>query len=496
MPNPIPGYTNPGVYVTQSTLPNIGAISSTTLNTLFLASVPSGNFPTSSNQDVFKVNSTSPQTFTLSQSGTISSFAVTNNTYGNSYSISGSGTTVASGFNIATPTTSGNVTVFTVSGLPANTWLRASYSYTTCTPSTMYTFSDFNSLQSVFGPAFSYVNGTPTVTSPCTLAGYLAFINGASLVSCMNITQTASGVTNPGVDLITGIYGTLNIPGIDVFVPLGMDTTYLTAGQSSGPLFSQLSSFLQAQAYNGVYQRAFIGLNQAVASGTNQSLINTCTSIIGDTNSNSRMSLVAPQTVNYNVGLSSTTGTVTGVVPVDGFYMAAAVAGLYAGLPNVAVPLTNKYINGFSGISNQLTTADSNTLQSYGTLIIRQNNVGALRIRQGLTTNVSSWLTQEISISSVGDALSKQLSSALHNSGLIGSPLSVATINGLQSVVNTTLGKAVSSGLIQAFSKLSYSQNPSNPTAVNITFSYSPTIPLNYINVNLTVDSSTGTVTF
>jgi len=498
MSTPILNYQNPGVYVTQSTLPNIGAVSSSAINTLFLASVPSGNFPTNSYQDVFHVtvSGNGPQTFTLSQPGTVSNFSVINNTYGNAYTVSGSGTTVAPGYNVAPATTSGNVTVFTVSGLPSNTWLRASYNYSTCTPSTMYTFGDFNSLQAVFGPAFSYVNGTPTVTSPCTLAGYLAFLNGAELVSCMNITQTASGVVNPGVDLINGIYGTINIPGIDVFVPLGMDTTYLTAGQSGGPLFSNLSAFLQAQAYNGTYQRAFIGLSQAVASGVNQSLINTCTSIIGDTSSNSRMSLVAPQSVNYNVGLNSTTGSVTGNVSVDGFYMAAAVAGLFASLPNVATPLTNKYINGFSSISNQPSTADSNTLQSYGTLMIRQNNTGALRIRQGLTTNVSTWLTQEVSINAIGDSLSKSLATALRDSSLIGSPLTVSTINGIQSVITTTLGSAVSSGLIQAFSNLSYSQSSSNPTSINVTFTYSPTIPLNYINVNLTIDSSTGTVTF
>jgi len=489
---PIPNYQTPGVYVTESTLPNVNAISANALNIAFFAYVPSGNYPTNSYQDVFQTTTSGiPQTFTLTQSGAIaSSFVVYNNTTGYQIAVSGSAGAVASGFNVAYPVTSGNSTTFTVSGFAPNTWINAQYNYSTALPGIIYSFADYNSVQSIFGPAFSYVNGNPTVTSPNTLAAYLAFQNGAQVVSCMNIVST-NGSTS---DFMSAIYSTQTNQTIDVIVPLKFDNAYSTAGGTNGTLFYGLSNYLNAQANNGIYQRAFIGLDGTVASGT-QNLINTCSAITTNLN-NTRVSLVAPQLVTYNPGLNSSTGTTTGVVNIDGLYLTAAVAGLFAGQPNVATPITNKSVNGFVGIPNQISTANSNTLQSYGTTVVRQDRFGNLTVRQGLTTNVSSWLTQEISINAIADSLAHLMTNSLNASNLIGAPLTSSNVASLKSVVQSTLSTAVRTGLIQTYTNIQYGQNPQNPTQVNVSFTYSPTIPLNYIDVVMTIDSNTGTISF
>jgi len=60
--------------------------------------------------------------------------------------------------------------------------------------------------------------------------------------------------------------------------------------------------------------------------------------------------------------------------------------------------------------------------------------------------------------------------------------------------VQGTLINAKASGLIQSYQNLNYTVNPANPTTVNITFQYSPTYPINYIQTTLSLNTQTGTV--
>jgi len=482
---PISNYQTPGVYISQNTTPYPSSVSQNALNVAFFGYTTT--VPTNSYQNTFLVSGTGNNTFTLTQSGTISNFVLTSNVTGSTYTASGSGTTVYSGGNYAPPVTSSGVTTFTVSGINANTWVTASYNYSTVSSGVLYTFNDFQSVQTLFGPAFSYINGTPTVTSPCTLAAYLAFSNGAQLVSLMNI----ASVSGSEADFMSAIQSTQTIEGIDVIVPLKWDTGYNTTNPTTSNLFAPLSNYLTAQANNGIYLRAFIGLGATIS----QSLINTCSQIATALN-NQRVSLVAPNSVYYNPGVNSTTGTVTGNVVIDGFYLAAATAGVFVGQGNVATPITNKFVSGFAGIPNQISTLDSTTLQSYGTTVARQDKYGNIKIRHGLTTNIQNWQTQEISINAIGDQLAKNLYNDLNNSGIIGSPQTVTTYQTLHSIVNSTLTTARNTGLIQAFTNPVFQQSPSLPTAVNVTFQYAPTLPLNYINVTFSVNSSTGEIQF
>ena len=479
------------MYVSQITNPTLTTANPQSLNICLLANA-SGNYPTAPQTDRFLLTSgtSANMTFTLTQSGVVTSgtgVVVTNNTTGTTlvpgvdYTISGTGSattisTILSGSGIA--------------GVGANGWIAVNYNYTTAVTGTTYTFYNFNSVQNTFGPAFTYNNtGAVSINSPATLAAYLAFQNGAQIVSCQNI-PTASGGNEQ--DFLTAVQGLIKNPGIDVIVPLKYDTTYNTS--TSGTLFVGVANFLAAQATNGIYQRAFVGMDSTV-SGTN--LINTVSKIatsISGTLGN-RMTLAVPQQINVNPGLNSVTGYSNTYVTVDGTYLAAALAGLFTGQPDVYVPITHKNVSGVQSIPNQISSSDSTTIQSFGGTVVRQRANGTIYVRHGLTLNTSTWLTQEISINAIGDRLSNNISRVLSNSTLIGSPLTKNTIASLQSTVLATLMRAVNTNLIQSYQNLTYSINPANPTNVVISFSYSPTIPLNYINVNLTVNVQTGTIT-
>lgn len=487
-------YQNPGVYVSQATNPSLTTANPTSLNICFLANA-SGNNPVAPQTDRFLVTSgnTAPMSFALTQSGTVnSSVVVTNNT-------TGAPLTLNTDYTL---TTSNNVTTLTtitggagLAGVGTNGWIAANYNYATAVPGQTYTFYNFNSVQNTFGPAFSYSNnGTVTVNSPATLAAWLAFQNGAQVVSCQNIIS-ASGNAGTEQDFLNAVQGLVTVPGINIIVPLKYDTTYNPGGSGAGTLFAGLNNFLTAQASNGVYQRAFVGMDSTV-SGTN--LINTVSKIatsIGGSGSGNRMTLAVPQQVNINPGLNSVTGASTSYVTVNGYYLAAALAGLFTGQPDVYVPITHKNVNSIQSIPNQISASDSTTIQSFGGTVVRQRADGTIYVRHGLTLNTSNWLTQELSINAIGDRLSGNINTALTNSTLIGSPLTNNTLVSLQSTVLATLMRAVNTNLIQSYQNLTYGTNPANPTSVVVSFEYSPTIPLNYINVTLTVNVQTGTIT-
>lgn len=488
-------YQNPGVYVTQVTNPSLSTANSTSLNICFLANA-SGNNPVAPQTDRFLVvsGSTTANSFALTQSGVVtSSLVVTNNT---------TGTTLVSGTDYSFTTTSGVTTITTITGstniaaLGGAGWIAANYNYASAVPGQTYKFYSFNSVQQTFGPAFNFnsTTGAVSINSPATLAAWLAFQNGAQVVSCQNIIS-ASGNAGTEQDFLNAVQGLTNVPGIDVIVPLKYDTTYNTG--TTGTLFAGLNSFLIAQASNGVFQRAFVGMDSTVTSANLISTVSRITTSLagGSATSGTRMTLAAPQQININPGLNSTTGISTGYITIDGFYLAAVQAGLFTGQPDVFVPITHKVTQGIQSIPNQISSQDSTTLQSLGACVVRQRANGQIYIRHGLTVNTTNWLTQEISINAIGDRLSNNIQKSIDNSELIGSPLTTGTLAALQSTVLATLMRSVNTNLIQSYQNLTYAISPTNPTTVNVSFQYSPTVPLNYINVTLSINSQTGQVT-
>jgi hypothetical protein len=473
----IPGYQTPGVYVQQAPTPIItNAVLSTVPNILFLAYAP--NLPTSNQNDTFLFTSLSGiQTFTLTQSGTISNFVLTNSV---------TGVPLVSGTNYSGPTTVSGVTTFTtISGssfITNTTYLQASYTYTTVSPGLLYTFSNYNSAATVFGQPFVYSGSTPTINSPASLAAFLAFQNGAPQVSLYNIVSSGGSLA----DFLTAIQSFAGSNNFDAIVPLVYDTGYNSS--STGTLFDGLRNFLNAQANNGIFQRTFIGMDSSASPTANIPI-----TIASDMNSG-RVSIVNLPTINYNPGFNSSTGTTTGVVSINGYYVAAATAGMWASQAP-QTPLTNQPVAGFSSISNQLSTSQETTQQSYGVLVVAQRRDGTIYVRHGLTTNTNNWLTQEISINTIGDYVAKNFKNNFVNTNLIGQALTPSVMAAINSLTVGVLNDLKVAGVIQAYTGINIVQDPNLPTRVLVSFLYSPTIPLNYINVTIAINTANGAFT-
>ena len=509
--SPISNYQTPGVYVVQSGT-SLVDVSPSALNIAIVADqVTPGsttdtfyNIPAISGINIGQlstpmVNTTNSGTSVGGTYASYSGYTVTwysgstliNGVYGTNYTIS-----TPNGGPFSYLSTSGTANGI---GLPSGT-VGITYGHNW---GAFGTYQNYNALANTVGLPIS---GT-TISNPAVLAAQFAFQNGASSVSVIPVARIAtsgSGIATTSdwnrafATTITGSDPTylMNTVGVDVVVPLYgfVNTSGTNFGQiipyANGTVASGLNSYLNAQAINGNLQRAFVGVDGTFNQVT-VSALQALASGFGST----RVSLVYPTVVNYNPGINVSTGVLNNTFNIPGYYAAAAVAGTFVGQSSVATPITNKVVNGFNAIPNQISEIDAATnYLPYGITTIRQKRDGNFWILHGLTTNTTSWLTSEISINAIGDALTRQIKNDLVNSQLIGGALTNVTSAAAIGVVQASLTSALANGLIQGYQNLSLAVYPATPTTVNITFQYAPTYPINYIQTTLSLNTQTGTV--
>lgn len=168
----------------------------------------------------------------------------------------------------------------------------------------------------------------------------------------------------------------------------------------------------------------------------------------------------------------------------DGFYLAAAGAGYLSGVPNIAIPLTNKVLSGFSILrSRQFSPLTYQNLAAAGVTSL-QPVAGGGSVVWGLTTTQSGFPEeQEISIVFIRDRIAKSLRQGF--AGFIGQPESQNTIPTLSARALALLNSFVAQGLITDFANLNISRDLSEPRQWNISLAVQPVYPINWIYIKV-----------
>lgn len=333
-------------------------------------------------------------------------------------------------------------------------------------------FRDLDNVRTKYGKPLSTA-ATPTVLSNITLAAQLAFRNGADRVYCVAVeTNDVQGFS----DAFEKLEG---IEEISVIVPvtggLSADTTEDIAGE--------LLAFLERQATLGNLIRGFVGFDGKV-NNLNSSYFSSFAQGIN----NSRMTVVAPS----RFSLQTSSGRLT----VGGPFAAAAVAGLHAGL-EVQMPLTRKQLEySLKGVEDRFTGQEMINLQAAGVLVLSQDGTGPVVVRHGLTTDMTSPYSREISVVAARDRLRDLVYNTLVSAGILGSPITANTPEIVVANITGALELAKGATLIFDYSDVKYRIPTSNPTAIEVRFAYRPTMPLNYILVQFSVDTASSAVTF
>lgn len=372
----------------------------------------------------------------------------------------------------ATAATADDTTTITRVGtgaIPTGAYVTVSYSYADPSYYNVARFASYEDVRAVYGEPF---DTSGAITSPLSLAAFLAFQNGAGSLVISPV--KAAGATPTTGEWATAISNLANEPGVNVVVPVSGDTA----------IHALVSQHVTQMAASSDFRRGFVGRDGSSIAVTSTDLKTQAAGY-----SNSRMVVVGPTKLEFYEGNTRK------VISLGGQYAAAAVAGVHASR-GVNIPLTRKTVQGFYSIPNQPTEATLIDLQRSGVLTLFQKRSGEVIVRHGLTTNTASDYTRELSVVAAKDRLVVLVNESLEFQGLIGSVITETTPDLVVSALVGALETARANGLIFDYAGVQYRLPPDAPTAIVVKFSYRPSMPLNYIQVQFSIDTTTGTIDF
>jgi hypothetical protein len=310
--------------------------------------------------------------------------------------------------------------------------------------------------------------GAPTTDNPLALAARIAQLNGSVLVGLKQVLRTpgtsqASAATYMAAidEQRKPIAGNTNQ---DVLVTLTTDPTVMS-------YLNQHCIFMGAPRQEG--ER--IGI-VGTATGTSPSGV----SAIARGLSSALMVVTYPD--SYVIGVQDAQGNTTKQL-VDGSYMAAAIAGVMTNPAfDVATPLTRRQVLGFLQLGHLLDPTEANQVAVNGVTIIESVSTG-MRVRHGLTTDMSSVITRTPSVTTTIQYVQQQVRAALDP--FIGQKLTGSIIKSVETAMVGTFANLIDKQIVTSVAGIEVAVRPDDPTILQCSCVYVPCFPLEYIIVQL-----------
>jgi hypothetical protein len=395
---------------------------------------------------------------------------------------------------------------YTVSGSGASTRIRRSQGSTTigglndqltvrvsyrATPSDYYLptrcFSQ-NDVETKFGPAF---DSSGAILNPLSLAALFAFQNGATQLVCQALFSGSLSAPAPPTGALANwelaFQQLRTVQDISLLVPI------IAAGDLATTVTDALNLQILQAAQNHVrYMAAQENQFMMVLAGEDGtgSTLATPTVLqahaegLGQGYSSEAVVLLSPSSYTF---ANPVTGTNQDI---GGQYVAAAVAGMAARYP-VQMPLTRKRINGLTSLKTVRTETQKDQDAQAGLCVV-ENKRGRIQVRHSITTNKDTRAQQEFSVVRAKYWMMKTLVEALDTQA-IGQLVLDAEANFLiQVLISAELDLLIQQGAIVEYGEVQVRPDPSDPTALQVRFTYLPAYPLNHINISFSVSASQG----
>jgi hypothetical protein len=338
--------------------------------------------------------------------------------------------------------------------------IQVSYNYADSSYYLPTLFSKYADIESKYGEAFDS-NGN--ILSQLSFGAKLAMLNGATNVVCTAVAPTDSLWSNAFANLVNDHDSTIIVP--------------LTSNESIHA--AAAAHCAQMQQYN-VFRTAIFG-----ADGYNNNI--TISQLQQNAASYNRKDIqyVSPTIFRYyNPRLNIEN-------QIGGQYAAAALAGMHAAR-GPADSLTRQTIAGFSSIGDGRSLVGMNADAANGLCVLEQKG-GAIRVRHDISTapadvNTREWPVIQQTYNMVRNILS------LYDQSVVGQYKSNSTgLLAVQNLTNSYLKNLVSKGQLSSYTGLNVSFDSSDPTAVNVSWSYQPVYTILYVSITIGLNLTSGT---
>lgn len=412
----------------------------------------------------------------------------------------GSGYVLTSDYTVSIA--NGTITRVGAGGIADGALVNVTYRYLPADYFSPIRLYDLGAVESRFGSALDPTGNT--INSPLSYAASIAFENGTDSVVCSplfvrgtpgdpntaaaqpNATQAAAVSTWQDT-----LFPLRDIEDINVIVPV-VGQSHANVGDATLlSIFQAIQDHTYFMAQEDQYIISILGEDSSAANTVGQkATIRTH----GNTLRGRYGGIIAEQTVLLNTSkFPRALPQFNKQIFVGGQYVAAAIAGMLASRP-VSQTLTRKGLSGFLGVADPRDKNDKNADAAAGLMVIEQKG-GNVIVRHAVTLDNTASARRELSvvrakhrmIESVRDTIDRQIVGQI-----------IADGNAAGTVRTTVI--SVLEQLRQGRDLVDYNGVEAKlvslePTTILVRFSYRPAFPLNYVDVQFSLDLSGGTIT-
>lgn len=321
-------------------------------------------------------------------------------------------------------------------------------------------FDDLNALYDKYGDPY---DADGNVDSELSFAARLAFVNGASEVVAVAATADSDSAIESALT---------QLEDVD-------QVRLVVAARGTAAVSTAVAAHVTKMNNQGLYRMGIVGRDGSAAAITAETLRAAAKGLVNE-------AIVHVSPASFTIE-----NPVTGrPMNIGGQYAAAAIAGMFSAR-DVQVPLTKKAVAGFSGYSDKRTASEL-ALDSSAGLMVIENRGGVLQIRHGVTTAVGDSKTQEASVVRAKYDMAHRVRTSLESSliGTVASPTAAPLL--VRGTVAGVLDQLIVEGVISGFTGVSARMLDSEPTTVEVRFSYTPAWPINNIDIIFNINTTTG----
>lgn len=333
-------------------------------------------------------------------------------------------------------------------------------------------FTKLSTIEASYGPK--------STEYPVSLASYLSILNGAVIVAVKQVkkdTDTdADGVSD---DVSVDAY-IAAIDAVEGALPGGSFPSYIIPLRGDSlVLYQYLAKHCDIQS--SIRYRAERTAICGLSAGTQPREAGETAQAVA----RSRFRLLYPDIAT--ISISRADGN-TDTYLVDGTYVAAAWAGNRAAPTiDVATPWTRGRLVGFDDLARSLDPVQQNQVAVRGLTVFSQRQ-RIIECRHGLTTDMTNVLTKTPTVITIADEVQRQARSTLDK--FIGQKFLDGLTTQIEGQLSATLKGLVQAQIISAFTGVSATTSPDDPTVAEVEAYYQPVFPLLYIVVTFNLRSS------
>ena len=343
-----------------------------------------------------------------------------------------------------------------------------------------YTKQDFDA--KVFTKLQSVVNayGSLNPNNPASLGGYLTLLNGAVVLAVKQVPKDSDSDSDGVLDSASYTNWITAVDDIEGTLPGGAYPNILIPMKGDSlDLFNYLARHCDIQS--SIRYRAERTCLGGFGAGTQSQTAGTWAQAVART----RLRLVYPDIATLSMARADGT---TDSYLIDGTYLACALAGNRAAASiDVATPWTNARLFGFDTLGRTQDAVEKNQTAVKGLTVIEQAGA-VLKVRHGLTTDMSNVLTKTPTVVTTADEVQRQARATLDR--FIGLKFLAGVTSQIESQLSLTLKSMVALQIIAAYTGVTAGVSEDDPTVAEVEAFYQPIFPLLYIVITFNLRSS------